>query len=100
MSKSLGEENVVERNSLLRSLNEQLDALALLDLRERVLRILELDLASDELLDGNAAAGNEIDGGLVVAGAVTERALDVQLFGAHGHDREVDVWLAHATLCN
>ena len=89
---------MIERNSLLRSLNKQLDSLTLLDLRERILRIFELDLAGNQLLDRDAPASNEIDGGLVVAGAVAERALDVELFGAHGHDGEVDVWLAHAAL--
>lgn len=96
----LGERNVVKRDSLLRSLNEQLDPFALLDLRKSIFRILKLDLAGNELLDRDASGSNEVNGGLVVACAVSEGSLDVQFLGAHGHDGEVDVGLAHAALEN
>jgi hypothetical protein len=90
---------MVEVHSLLRTLNQQLDPLTLLNLRKRTLRILKLDLAANQFLDRDASSSYEVHRSLVVAGPISERALDVQLLCAHCHDREVDVWLAHAALC-
>jgi hypothetical protein len=87
-----------EEHSLFRPLNQQFDPLALLHLRKRLLRLVKLDLARNQLLDRDAPASHEINGGLVVARAVAERALDVELLGAHGHDGEGDVGLAHTAL--
>ncbi|TKW55741.1 hypothetical protein CTA1_10678 [Colletotrichum tanaceti] len=78
--------------------DEDLDDLALLDLLEGLLGLLELDDAGDELLDVDAAVGDEVDGELVVARAVAEAAAGRHLLEAQGHDGEVDVGLAHAAL--
>ena len=85
---------------LFRSLDEDLNTLPCSDVFERVLRILKLDFISNELLDADTLRGNEVDGGLVVARPVTERALNIKFLGAHSHDRKCYVGVAHAALQN
>lgn len=83
---------------LVGSLDQHLDRLALLDLLEGLLGLLEVDNARHELLHINLASGNQLDGQRVVTGAVSERTADSGLLDAHGHDGEGNVRLAHATL--
>lgn len=83
---------------LFGTFDENLDPLALLDVCERLLRVLEADFPCDKLFDTDTFARNKIDSGLVVAGAIAEGTFDVKLLSAHGHDGEVNVGLAHAAL--
>lgn len=93
-----GKARIRIRNSLLRTLNQYFDSLPCFYFAERILGVLEFDFACNELLDRNAFRGHKIDGRCVIAGSVAEGSLHVELLGAHGHDGERDVWLAHATL--
>lgn len=85
-------------SSAFRSLNQDLDSFAGLDIPERALRVVELDLARDEFLDANPSGGEQVDGRLVVSAPVAEASFNVELLGAHGDDGECDVGFAHAAL--
>lgn len=85
-------------NPLLRSFNQNLDTLGCLDILESLLSVLELDLASDELLDTQLSGADQVDSKSVVTGSVPEASLDGKLLCTSRHDGEVDVGLAHSTL--
>jgi len=89
---------ILLNNSLLRSLNQNLDTPGVLNIIKSLLGILEADTTSDQLLDADLALGQEPDGQLVITRSVSEAALDIELLGTHLTDRERDVTLAHAAL--
>lgn len=61
---------------LLRALDDHLDTLGGVNVLESLFSIFKLDTTCDELLDAEAARSDEIYGQLVVAGSVSEAALE------------------------
>lgn len=67
-----GEGEAKSKHSLGRSLDQNLDALALLYICKRALCVVELDLSCDELLHRDASTSDKINSRLVIARSVAE----------------------------
>jgi hypothetical protein len=83
---------------LIRTRNQNLDALASFNTLQRFLGLFKLHSPSNQLLNIHLPLADQLNSQLVISTCVPETSLRGNLLYAHCHDGECNVRLAHSTL--